>query len=606
MPIWPLFGNFPPKRVSLIIAGVKQMKVKKRQDDLNKPVRHLKLLLALSHLIEEKGSSPGDVYRGLVKLIPNAWLYPENTCARLTLDGQHYATPNWQQTACSQAAGIKVRGKPWGQLEVCYTGSLEDSCAGPFLDEERELIDAVAERLGHYIERRQAEDALFESELKYRNVVENAGDAIIVAQEGIIKYINSCGIKLTGYSLEELTSRPFTSFIHPDDREYVLQRHMRRTKGEEVPYIYEFRLVDRHGRSRWVEINAALAEYEGKPATLNFLRDITERKTAQQELSKLAAIVHYAAEMVNLSRLDGSMVFLNQAGVQMLGINPEDIGQTNIMQVIPKKWQEKVQNEILPALGRDETWEGDLQYLNLKTGEPVDVHAVTFTIRDEISSQPLYFANISLDITGRKQAEEKLVQSYDKLKKTVRSAINTMARIAELKDPYAAGREQRVAALSTAIARELKLDDEAIENIQNAAIIYDIGKIYLPMHVLGKPGKLSGMETDLIRGHAEKGYEVLQDMDLPGAIAQSVLQHHERLNGSGYPWGLKEKEISLGARILAVADVLEAMTSPRPYRPAFSIEAALEEIQKNRGTLYDPDVVDVCLKLFTEKGFKLR
>lgn len=574
--------------------------------DLNKPVRHLKCLLGLSRLIEEKGNSIDDVCRGLLQLVPTAWAKPENTCIRITLPGQQYATTNWQNTDCRQSADIHVRNAPYGLLEVCYTGSLEDSCQGPFFEEEHELIEAIAERLGHFIERKQAEEALFQSEMKYRSLVENAGEAIHIAQDGVIKFVNASGIKLTGYTLEELTSQPFTSFIHPDDRDYVMQRHIRRSKGEEVPFVYEFRLIDKQGRTRWVEINAALTEYEGKPATLNFLRDITDRKKAQQEFSRLAAIVHYAAEMIKLSALDGSMVFLNHAGMQMLGLSPEEVATTNFMQIIPKKWMPLVQNEVMPALGRDETWEGELEYQNLKTGDLLDVHAMAFTLRDETTGKPLYFANISQDISARKRSEEKLAQSHARLKKTLRSAFSVMARIAALKDPYAAGREQRVVALSTAIARELQLDDEAIENIQNAAIVYDIGKIFLPLNVLSKPGKLTGMETDLVKTHSEKGYEMLQEMDLPAAIAQSVLHHHERLNGSGYPGGLKDKEISLEARILAVADVIEAMTSPRPYRPAFDIETALDEIRKNSGKLYDPGVVDACVKLFTEKGFKLR
>jgi len=208
------------------------------------------------------------------------------------------------------------------------------------------------------------------------------------------------------------------------------------------------------------------------------------------------------------------------------------------------------------------------------------------------------------DITERKLSEEKLQKSYESLKKTLNDAINTMVKIMETRDPYTAGHQQNVARLATAIAMEMKLEDTRIENLRTAAVIHDIGKMYIPSDILSKPGKLADIEFSLIKTHAQSGYDIVKDMDFPGVVAQAVLQHHERLDGSGYPNQLKGEDTLLEAKILAVADVIEAMSSHRPYRPALGIDKALEEISKNRGTLYDPDVVDTSLELFTEKGFK--
>ncbi|MCX5993838.1 MAG: HD domain-containing protein [Chloroflexi bacterium] len=179
-----------------------------------------------------------------------------------------------------------------------------------------------------------------------------------------------------------------------------------------------------------------------------------------------------------------------------------------------------------------------------------------------------------------------------------------MAKIVEIRDPYTSGHQQKVADLATAIAREMKLDDARIDHIRMAAVIHDIGKMYVPSDILSKPGRLSEIEFSLIKTHSQSGYDIVKSMDFPCSMAQAVLQHHERLDGSGYPNGLKGEDTLLEAKILTVADVVEAMASNRPYRPALGIDKALEEISNNRGRLYEADVVDTCVKLFKEKGYK--
>jgi len=179
-----------------------------------------------------------------------------------------------------------------------------------------------------------------------------------------------------------------------------------------------------------------------------------------------------------------------------------------------------------------------------------------------------------------------------------------MSRIVEVKDPYTAGHQQRVSQLTKAIAKELNLSQDKIEGIRVASLIHDIGKISVPTEILSKSTTLSDIEFSLIKEHSRIGYDILKAIDFSYPVANIVLQHHEKINGSGYPGGLKGDEILLEAKIICVADVVEAMSSHRPYRPALGIDVALEEITRNRGTLYDPEVVDVCLKLFKEKGFK--
>ncbi|RPJ63683.1 MAG: HD domain-containing protein, partial [Dehalococcoidia bacterium] len=222
------------------------------------------------------------------------------------------------------------------------------------------------------------------------------------------------------------------------------------------------------------------------------------------------------------------------------------------------------------------------------------------------SPQKEYFVSVFDVITERKQNEAKLAKSYESLKKTLNDAIDTIAKIVETRDPYTAGHQQRVADLANAIAHEMKLEDSRIDQIRMAAVIHDIGKMYVPSEILSKPGKLSAMEFNLIKTHAQAGYDIVKGIDLPCSVAKAILQHHERPDGSGYPNQLMDDDIIMEAKILAVADVIEAMASHRPYRPALGIDKALDEILQNRGILYDPDVVDACVQVFNRGRFEFK
>ncbi len=213
---------------------------------------------------------------------------------------------------------------------------------------------------------------------------------------------------------------------------------------------------------------------------------------------------------------------------------------------------------------------------------------------------------ISTDITERRLAEEMLKESLEKLRKSMEGTIQAIAMTVELKDPYTAGHQRRVAELASAIAREMNLSSDQIYGIQLAAGIHDIGKISIPAEILSKPGKISVIEFNLIKTHPQVGYEILKTVEFPWPIADIVLQHHERIDGSGYPFGLVDQEITLETKIISVADVVEAMSSHRPYRPSLGMDLALQEISEKSGKIYDPNIVEICLKLFNNKGFKFQ
>jgi putative nucleotidyltransferase with HDIG domain len=198
-----------------------------------------------------------------------------------------------------------------------------------------------------------------------------------------------------------------------------------------------------------------------------------------------------------------------------------------------------------------------------------------------------------------------LLNTTERLRRSLAGTVQAITVAVETRDPYTAGHQKRVADLARAIATELGFSADRIEFVRIAASIHDIGKISVPAEILSKPTKLRELEYELIKSHAQAGYDILKDVEFPWPVAEAVRQHHERMDGSGYPRGLRGEEILMEARIMAAADVVEAIASHRPYRPASGIDTALSEIRKNRGILYDPEVTDACLRLFTERRYCL-
>jgi PAS domain S-box-containing protein/putative nucleotidyltransferase with HDIG domain len=302
--------------------------------------------------------------------------------------------------------------------------------------------------------------------------------------------------------------------------------------------------------------------------------------------------------------LEGTITYINPAVEKVLGFKPEErIGAKGFELVHPDDM--KFLADSFNTLTRDTNSpvvKGEMHLRN-KDGNWLTLEAVgSNLVKNNVVESVIVNYR---DITERKRAEEKLQQTLDSLKKAVGTTIQVLVSALESRDPYTAGHQARSANLACAIAEELGLAQDKIEGIRLAGAIHDIGKLSIPSEILTKPTKLTNLEFSLIKEHSQCGFEMLKHVKSPWPLAEIVYQHHERVNGTGYPRNLKENEIILEANIMAVADVVEAMASHRPYRASLGTEAALEEIEKNKGILYHVAVVDACLRLFRKKNYQL-
>ncbi|MDO9228533.1 MAG: PAS domain S-box protein [Syntrophales bacterium] len=470
--------------------------------------------------------------------------------------------------------------------------------------------------LSDITDRKQAEEALRESEEKYRWVVDNMADVIMVIDMNLrFTYVSPSIMRIRGYTAEEATAQTFEQVMTPESLQIiakVFEEEMKlEASGTADPgrsRILELELYRKDGSIVWMENNLSFIRDEAqKPVSIISLsRDITDRKRAEEGLR--ASEENYRRSLdesplgIRTVSKEGATLYTNRATLDIFGYDSIKEWQTThaVKRYTEQSYAEfKVRRE-KRRLGEDDSSEYGIDIVR-KDGE---VRHLQVWRKRVLWNGKEHYQVIYRDITDRKRADEELQQTLESLRKAVGTTIQVMVSAVETRDPYTAGHQVRSANLARTIAAEMGLPQEKIDGIRIAGSIHDIGKLSIPAEILSKPTKLSEIEFSLIKEHARQGYEILRNVESPWSLAEMVYQHHERMDGSGYPRGLKGEEILIEARILAVSDVVESMASHRPYRAGLGINAALEEIEKNRGTLYDEAVADACLRLFREKGYR--
>ncbi len=330
-----------------------------------------------------------------------------------------------------------------------------------------------------------------------------------------------------------------------------------------------------------------------------------EKKLRERE-RWLSTVLQSIGDGVIATSEEGRVTFMNPLAERISGLRQVEALGKPLEKVF--KTSPEIQHPLFPVTNKDAS-EGDgggttkESLLITRDGRRVPLEESFAPIIDEkrnIIGRVLVFR----EIEERKNAEAELKRSWEKLKKALEGTIQAMALTVETRDPYTAGHQRRVSRLSYAMAQEMGLKEVQCEGIRLAGEIHDIGKIYVPAEILSKPGQITEIEYTIIKTHPQVGYDILKTIEFPWPIAEIIYQHHEWMDGSGYPRGLKGDQIILEARIITVADIVEAMSSHRPYRPAHGIDRALEEIIQRKGTLYDPDAVESCLRMFLKKGFR--
>ncbi|MBN2755082.1 MAG: PAS domain S-box protein [Candidatus Goldbacteria bacterium] len=372
----------------------------------------------------------------------------------------------------------------------------------------------------------------------------------------------------------------------------------------------EYSIRKQNGESIYVELSSAvMKDSDGKPTGfISSIRDITRRKKLERELvesiNKYKTLFETAYDAITVheylpGETDGRILEANEVACRMIGLSRGQLLKKKLSDFMPPE-ATAISRKAVEQISQNGhcIFETMIRADNITYQAEVSAHMIDFAGKKAIIS-------VIRDISRRKKTEKILEDSAKTVRKIMNGIIMAMEKLVEKKDIYTVGHQNRTADLAAAIASEMGLDKDRIAGIYIAAVIHDIGKIFISGSILNKKAKLTGDEYDIIKQHPQAGFDVLKNIDFPWPIAQIVLQHHERINGSGYPNGLKDGQILLEARIISIADVVEAITFERPYHEAYGIERALEEIESNKGTLYDPEIVDVCIKLFREKGYVL-
>jgi PAS domain S-box-containing protein/putative nucleotidyltransferase with HDIG domain len=462
-------------------------------------------------------------------------------------------------------------------------------------------------RLGHAVRRAVEEAGLrrgyrtsLESARATHFALDNASFPVtMLAADGTIVYANERAVQLTGFLRTRLVgAKLWECDVHQSPEQFQAYWNEVCARG----VLYEERIAaDAQGGDHVLEVTSNYLEREGEPVVVTYTQDITEARRLQDQAleseARFSSLAAHVPGLVMLIQQDGTVTYANRMAQEKLAPGNGRLVGRNLKDFLPEHVMSLVR-----GFGR-QVGAGDT--VDAYIGYPGEEGEDTFhVVAAPIMTQGTTTAGvIALDESALWRAEDSARATAERLRRTLQGSVLAMSQVVETRDPYTAGHERRVAELAGDIAVELGWSGEKLAGLRLGALIHDIGKIAVPAEILSKPGRLSEAEFNLIKQHSQAGSDILASIEFDSPVAQMVLQHHEREDGSGYPQGLTAEAILPQAKILAVADVVEAMSSHRPYRPALGMEPALEEIESGAGLRYDAAAARACVRVVRELGF---
>ena len=481
---------------------------------------------------------------------------------------------------------------------------------------DRRHDELLSTKLAHKVEELQDQrQALAASERRFRTLVQTVPDILFTLDPATlaVTFVSPVVQAHLGYAAAELVGGPerWQPLIHEDDRQRV-EREVRSGLEAGGELRVEARLQRRDdGGWRWFEARmTAEAEDDGRVVAIHgVVRDIHRRRSAEESLRESRERLRLALEAAIAGTwawdVDSRILWWDTRVGEMLGLPmpPRGLRLEQALDAVHPADRDYVREGLRRSLEEGSSY--DHEFRAQHPDGTVRVVGSRGEMQRDPNGRPLRMTGLCWDLTERRELEEQARRHTERLNTSLVQTIDAIARVVEKRDPYTAGHQQRVADLAVAIAEEMALDADTVAGIHLGGLIHDIGKIYVPAEILNRPGKLSDTEFNIIKAHPETGYDVIKDVELPWPVARIIAEHHERLDGSGYPRGLTGEAICTEARILAVADVVEAITSHRPYRPGLGLDVALHEISARAGTAYDADAVAACLRIIRDQGYRL-
>jgi len=446
-------------------------------------------------------------------------------------------------------------------------------------------------------DRVKVQEKLRENEKKYRTLFENTGTAtVIIEKDTTLSLVNEQFEQLSGYSREAIENKmSWTDFVAEEDLERMNEYHYGRRENSGVPNQYEFTFIDRKGNSKDILLAADIIE--GAEKSVASLLDITRRKQAEKKIredeKRFRSYVENSPFGIFIANENGDYVEVNKSASMITSYKRKELLDMNIVDLIPDSYKEEVKASF-KSLSEQKRASSEVPFVR-KDGTK------RYWALNAVRLSKGRFLGFVEDITERKQLEKQIKNDRDEIQKSFVELAETTSRVLGVRDPYTQKHEQRVAELAREVGRRIGLAKDKLLGLYIGGLLHDIGKIVVPETILTKPGELNDIEWDMIKSHPEVGYhQILKDTDFPWPVAEMTLHHHERLDGSGYPDGIEGDQLTTEVRILSAVDVVEAMSTRRPYRRARTKKKTLNEIKTGKGTKYDPEVVDILVDMIEE------